>query len=114
MHFREGGVWRYMMHGPDGRNYPNRIIYEELKEPERMVYMHDNDSDNDPGHFRTTITLEDEKGETKITLRMLCKSSAMKKHIEEHGAIEGGKQTLARLEAYVTKQSGGKHHGNNK
>jgi len=27
--FREGGVWRFVMHGPDGRDYQNRISYEE-------------------------------------------------------------------------------------
>jgi uncharacterized protein YndB with AHSA1/START domain len=26
--FRPGGVWRFVMHGPDGRNYQNRITFE--------------------------------------------------------------------------------------
>ena len=31
--FRPGGVWRFVMHGPDGRDYQNRITYEEIYGP---------------------------------------------------------------------------------
>jgi uncharacterized protein YndB with AHSA1/START domain len=31
--FRPGGVWRFIMHGPDERDYQNRIIYEEIVRP---------------------------------------------------------------------------------
>jgi len=27
MDFRAGGVWRFTMHGPDGTDYPNKIVY---------------------------------------------------------------------------------------
>ena len=27
MNVTVGGVWRFMMHGPDGTDYPNRIVY---------------------------------------------------------------------------------------
>jgi len=37
---RPGGVWRFVMHGPDGRDYQNRITYEEVVPPERLVYRH--------------------------------------------------------------------------
>ena len=29
MHVELGGVWRFVMHGPDGTDYPNVIIYSE-------------------------------------------------------------------------------------
>jgi uncharacterized protein YndB with AHSA1/START domain len=28
--FRPGGVWRFVMHGPDGRDYQNRITFLKL------------------------------------------------------------------------------------
>ena len=34
--FRSGGVWRFVMHGPDGRDYQNRITYDEIVPPERI------------------------------------------------------------------------------
>src|SRR3974377_1424041 len=37
---RPGGVWRFVMHGPDGRDYQNRITFEEIVRPERIVYRH--------------------------------------------------------------------------
>ena len=33
--FRPGGVWRFVMHGPDGRDYQNRITFDEIVAPER-------------------------------------------------------------------------------
>ena len=38
MDVRPGGVWRFVMHGPDGRDYQNKIVYREVKRPERLVY----------------------------------------------------------------------------
>ena len=35
---RPGGVWRFVMHGPDGTDYENRITYDEIVRPERLVY----------------------------------------------------------------------------
>ena len=28
-----GGIWRFVMHGPDGRDYQNRIIFDEIVRP---------------------------------------------------------------------------------
>src|SRR5437879_5935817 len=36
--FRPGGVWRFVMHGPDGRDYQNRIIFDEIVPPEHIAY----------------------------------------------------------------------------
>ena len=40
MDFKPGGVWRFVMHGPDGRDYQNKNVYVEIAEPERLVYRH--------------------------------------------------------------------------
>lgn len=34
--FREGGVWDFTMHGPDGTDYPNWIQWREIVPPERI------------------------------------------------------------------------------
>ena len=57
--FRPGGVWRFVMHGPDGRDYQNRITYEEIVRPERIVYRHDGGEDVEPVQFSQTLTFED-------------------------------------------------------
>jgi len=30
---RPGGQWRFIMHGPDGTDYPNKIVFVEIVEP---------------------------------------------------------------------------------
>lgn len=101
MDVRVGGRWRFMMHGPDGRDYPNRVTYQELVQPERLVFLHGEDVDDDPGAFHVTITFDDLGGRTRVTQRMLFATAAQKKGVEQFGAVELGNQTLAKLAAYL-------------
>jgi uncharacterized protein YndB with AHSA1/START domain len=99
---RPGGVWRYVMHGPDGADYPNRIDFREIAEPERIVYNHSGDSPEDPTRFETTVTFEDHGGKTLLTMRALFETVAMRDQVmREYGAEEGGRQHLARLAAHL-------------
>jgi uncharacterized protein YndB with AHSA1/START domain len=59
MDVRPGGVWRFVMHVPDGRDYQNKITYLEIVRPERLVYAHGGDDDLEPVSFRTTATFVD-------------------------------------------------------
>ena len=66
--FRPGGIWRFVMHGPDGRNYQNRITFDEIVAPERIVYRHDGAEDVGPVTFTQTVSFEDiGNGETRLT-----------------------------------------------
>jgi uncharacterized protein YndB with AHSA1/START domain len=99
---RPGGVWRYVMHGPDGTDYPNRIDFREIAEPERLVYDHSGDSPDDPSRFLTTVTFEDQAGKTLLTMRALFETAALRDQVvREYGAEEGGKQHLARLAVHL-------------
>ncbi len=40
MDVRPGGVWKHVMHGPDGTDYPNKSIFVDVVKPERIVYSH--------------------------------------------------------------------------
>ena len=108
MDVRPGGEWRFVMHGPDGRDYDNRVIYNEIVKPERLAYTHQGMGDNKV-QFQATVTFEPEAGDskTKLTLHMVFPTAAMCEHvIKEVGAIEGGNQTLARLSKYVPNMPG--------
>jgi uncharacterized protein YndB with AHSA1/START domain len=39
MDVRPGGTWRFIMHGPDGRDYPKEIVYREIVKPERILTL---------------------------------------------------------------------------
>ena len=101
---RPGGVWRFVMHGPDGRDYQNRITYEEVAPPERIVYRHGGEPDVEPVQMRQTIVFRDLGGRrTRITWRLDFPSAAERDRvIKEYGADTGLLQTLARLELYVS------------
>jgi uncharacterized protein YndB with AHSA1/START domain len=101
MDVRVGGRWRFIMHGPDGTDYSNRIVYQEVVQPERLVFLHGEDVDDDPGAFHVTLTLEDLGGRTRLTQRMLFATAAQKKGVEQFGAVELGNQTMAKLAAYL-------------
>lgn len=103
MDFRPGGSWRFTMHGPDGTDYPNRIAYTSIKKNDSLKYDHygHEDGENDPPHFKSTVTFEDRGGTTRVTLRMLFPTKEARDETVAFGAVEGGKQTLGRLAAYL-------------
>ena len=103
MDVRPGGVWRLVMHGPDGVDYDNRMRFTEVVKPERLVYEHGADVEGDPALFRTTVTFVEEDGGTRVTMRMrFATPEARRRTEEEFGAVEGGRQTLRRLAEYLT------------
>jgi len=105
--FRVGGVWRFVMHGPDGRDYQNRIAYDEIVPPERIVYHHGGGDDVEPVQFKTIVTFEDLGDKTRITMHGLFPSAAERDRvIKEYGADKGLIQTLARLAEYVAVRVG--------
>jgi uncharacterized protein YndB with AHSA1/START domain len=102
---RPGGVWRFVMHGPDGRDYENRITFDAVEKPERIRYHHGGGDDVEPVQFRTTVTFEDlGNNRTRITLHAVFPSAAERDRVvKEYGADNGATQTLARLADYVAR-----------
>ena len=99
MDVRPGGVWRFVMHGPDGRDYQNKIVYVEIVKPERIVYDHVSGP-----QFRSTAIFAEQGGKTELTVRMLFETAALRDKVaEEFGAVEGLNQTLGRLGEHLTK-----------
>lgn len=105
MDVRPGGVWRYVMHGPDGRDYQNRVEYIEVVPPERLVYRHGGGEGNlEPINFHVTVLFLDVGGKTKVVLRSLFPNvEARDSVIRNYHADVGAEQHLARLDEYVQK-----------
>lgn len=100
--FRAGGIWGLMMHGSDGRDYQNRITYEEIVCPELLVYRHGGGDDVEPVRFLVTVRFDDLGGKTKLTMRMNFASAAARDDIiAKYGADKGLVETLGRLASYV-------------
>lgn len=102
---RVGGVWRFVMHGPDGRDYENRITFDEIVKPALIRYHHGGGDDVEPVQFRTTVTFEDlGRSRTRLTLHAVFPSAAERDRvIKEYKADAGAIETLARLAEHLAK-----------
>jgi uncharacterized protein YndB with AHSA1/START domain len=102
MDVRVGGMWRFEMLGPDGKRYDNRVVYLEIKKPERLVFDHGHDKDDDATRFRVTITFDEQSdGKTVVTLRQLHPTKAQRDAGIGFGAVELGQQTLDKLSEHL-------------
>jgi len=91
-----GGVWDYVMHGPDGTDYVNRIRYVDIVRPERLSYIHGDDEAEE--RFRVSVTMADRDGATLLTMRMTFPTEEeLRFTVETYGAAEGARSTLSRL-----------------
>jgi uncharacterized protein YndB with AHSA1/START domain len=100
-----GGVWRFVMHGPDGRDYKNKIIFTEVVAPERLVYRHAGEEEHEDVRFQVAVTFQAQGRKTLLTMRSLFATAQERDEVvSKYGAIEGGKQTLERLAEHVEKR----------
>jgi uncharacterized protein YndB with AHSA1/START domain len=100
---RAGGHWRMVMHGPDGRDYENHIVFIEVARPERLIYKHEPQHGTEPVRFETMVTFEAQGNKTRVTLRMLFPTAEQRDHAEAtYHAIQGGEETLGRLAEHLS------------
>lgn len=97
MDVQAGGIWEFIMHGPDGNDYKNKSIYKEIVKPEKIVFDHVSGP-----RFTTTITFEEQDGKTLLNWHMLFESKEQfEQVVRTFKADEGLKQNIAKLEAYL-------------
>ena len=103
MDVRPGGKWRFVMHGPDGRDYENLASYTEVQKPVRLGYRHEGAGDTADILFEVTVEfVEEAAGATRLEMRSVFATAAeLRRVIEEFGAEEGARQTLERLAAHL-------------
>ncbi len=100
MEVRPGGEWLFVMHGPDGTNYDNWIVFQEVIPPRRLVYQHG--EKGRPDCFVATVTFTAQENQTRLDMQMLFETADGRDlAVEKYNAIEGQKQTLKRLEEYL-------------
>ena len=101
--FRPGGIWLFVMHGPDGRDYQNRVTFDEIVPPARIVYHHGGGDEVEPVRFTQTVVFEDLGGRTRLVWRSDFPSAAERDRvIKEYGADKGRLECMARLDAFVS------------
>lgn len=98
--FRPGGVYRFIMHAPNGMNFANRILYREIVSNELIAYTHGADA-GDPDAFEVTVTFKAEGGRTRVVIRSVFPSMERRNVVIGFGAVELGKQNWDKLAAWA-------------
>ena len=100
--FRVGGEWEFVMHGPDGTDYQEWILWTEIAPPERIALLH-GESRGDPNAFESVLTFARDGAATRVEMHSVFPTRELRDEVvEKYHAIEGGEQTLSKLDAYVT------------
>jgi uncharacterized protein YndB with AHSA1/START domain len=100
--FVPGGVWRFIMHGPNGTDYPNRIVFREIAPPSRLVYENGWDLPGAPLDFTVVVSLESVEAKTRLSIHMTFRDAeSFRTAVERYGVLDGGTTTLDRIEEYV-------------
>ena len=76
--FQAGGLWRFVMHGPNGADYQNEIRFVEIVPPERIVLQHTSGP-----CFQVTATFADEGGKTRLTFHQVFET------VETYNQVKG-------------------------
>lgn len=92
---RPGGVWRFTMHGPDGTDYANDIVFVEVTRPERIVLDHIS-----VPRFRISASFEALGGRTKLTFRQLFESADMRRNVAPR-AVPANEELFDKLAAVL-------------
>jgi len=104
MDVRPGGVWRFIMHGPDGVDYPNKIVYQTVDRPAHLHYLHSDDVPDGGSQFEVDVRFVDKGETTELQMTMeFATAEALQQVVEQYGALEGAKQTMGRLAEFVEK-----------
>ncbi len=97
--FRNGGVWRFTMRGPDGASYAMDHRFVEIVPPARVAVRH-----LQPGHdFTLTVSLEERAGGTGVTWRMRFDDPAEAARLRRFLEVAND-ENLDRLAAQVSTQ----------
>lgn len=93
---RTGGTWKFAMHGPDGKNYPNESRFVEIVPPARVVIEHLGEYH----HFFLTISFEARGEKTLVGWRQVFDTV---EHRDEVAAFvtKANDQNLNRLASEV-------------
>ena len=101
---RAGGSNVIVMSSPEGQDFPNRGVYLEVVENERIVFT-DAFTEawvpSDKAFMTATITFEPIDGKTKYTARVLHWNSEDRQNHEDMGFYQGWSKATDQLEELV-------------
>lgn len=94
--FTEGGRWKFVMHSPDGVDYPNESLFEELVPDSKIVIHH-----NCPPNFRLTVGLTPEGEGTHLTWEQVFEDAETAQAVKLRAGL-ANEQNIDRLTAVLS------------
>jgi uncharacterized protein YndB with AHSA1/START domain len=93
---RPGGNWKFIMHGPDGGNYPNESVFVEIMESEKIILDHISNP-----RFQLTASFEEAgQGKTRLIFEQLFETAEVYNKVKEF-AVDANEENMDRLEAVL-------------
>lgn len=98
-----GGAFHTCMHGPDGTSHESRGCFLEVVPLKRLVFTNlllpgGRPTNTDLG-FTAVITLVDEEGGCRYTVRVMHPTSAVRERHEQMGFLQGWNAVITQLDA---------------
>jgi uncharacterized protein YndB with AHSA1/START domain len=90
--FKDQGQWKFVMHGPDGANYPNECVFLEVSQ-QKIVIRH-----TCQPNFTLTITLQAANGQTTLDWHQAFDDPRIAESMA-HIIVPANEQNLNRLHA---------------
>jgi uncharacterized protein YndB with AHSA1/START domain len=101
---RPGGIFRFVMRSPEGKDFPNVGCYLEIVPNERLVWtdaLLPGYRPSENPFFTAIVTMEPHGTGTRYTAIAVHRDEAGRKKHEEMGFYEGWGKVLDQLVAYV-------------
>lgn len=96
MQLEADSEWLLTMHGPDGKDYPNKSVFKEIIPQKKIVFRHFNPN------FTTTVEFEAQGATTLLQWHMLFDSAKeFEAVVQTFKADIGLKQNIDKLENYL-------------
>ncbi|KRB03296.1 hypothetical protein ASD86_20625 [Lysobacter sp. Root690] len=100
-----GGRFRICTVGPDGSEYPIKGRYEEVVEPERLVYVDNWDDERPSQPSRVSVLFAGHGPEqTLLSVRIEFASQAEREAAQARGIVAGWGESFERLDAYLAER----------
>jgi uncharacterized protein YndB with AHSA1/START domain len=113
MDLRPGGAWHHVMQAPNGTRYTINSVFEEVVEPERLVWRTIGDPDRNPAPPTSlnTVTLEVRGQQTRWKLVTLFDSIADRDLSAKMGFGQMISMGTDRMAAHLATLQGAQDHG---
>jgi uncharacterized protein YndB with AHSA1/START domain len=93
--FRPGGSWKFVMHGPNGADYANESIFDELIPGQKVVIRH-----IALPHFTLAVSLQPVPGGTRVEWVQEFENPTVAAEVRKYAGA-GNEQNLDRLQAHL-------------